>query len=82
MTKVFTLLFGFIWFRGTFPRYRFDQLMNLGWRFMIPLAIANVITCGIGLILVWENGWNQSLILGLASITTLLVAVPLAGRRS
>jgi len=32
-----------IWFRGTFPRYRYDQLMNLGWRWMIPLALANLV---------------------------------------
>ncbi len=81
MAKVFTILFGFIWFRGTFPRYRFDQLMNLGWRFMIPIAIVNVITCAIGLILAWEKGWNQSLTLGAASLTTLLVALPFTGRR-
>ena len=82
MAKVFTILFGFIWFRGTFPRYRFDQLMNLGWRFMIPVAIVNVITCAIGLILAREKGWNQSLTLGAASLATLLVALPFTGRRN
>ena len=37
--KVFVFLFVYIWFRGTFPRYRFDQLMDLGWKWMIPLAL-------------------------------------------
>lgn len=41
--KVFLFLYAFIWYRGTFPRYRYDQLMNVGWRWMIPLALANLI---------------------------------------
>jgi NADH-quinone oxidoreductase subunit H len=50
--KVFVFLFSYIWFRGTFPRYRFDQLMDLGWKWMIPLALGNlVLTATIRLIL-------------------------------
>lgn len=41
--KVMVFLYAFIWYRGTFPRYRFDQLMSLGWRYMIPLALANLV---------------------------------------
>src|ERR671918_2034852 len=41
--KVFVFLFSYIWFRGTFPRYRFDQLMDLGWKWMIPLALGNLV---------------------------------------
>lgn len=81
LTKVFVLLYGFIWFRGTFPRFRFDQLMDLGWRFMIPLAIVNVIFCATGLVLARQFGWNIWLSLGLATGATLLVALPLTGRR-
>jgi NADH-quinone oxidoreductase subunit H len=44
--KVFAFLFLYIWFRGTFPRYRFDQLMDLGWKWMIPLALANILATG------------------------------------
>jgi len=33
----------YIWYRGTFPRYRFDQLMKLGWKFMIPAGIGVLI---------------------------------------
>ena len=40
--KVFAFLFMYIWFRGTFPRYRFDQLMELGWKWMIPVALGNL----------------------------------------
>ncbi len=41
--KTFGLLYLFIWIRATFPRYRYDQLMRLGWKLLIPLAIANII---------------------------------------
>jgi NADH-quinone oxidoreductase subunit H len=44
--KVFAFLFAYIWFRGTFPRYRFDQLMELGWKWMIPLALLNIVATG------------------------------------
>jgi NADH-quinone oxidoreductase subunit H len=40
-------LYAFIWYRGTFPRYRYDQLMNVGWRWMIPLALANLIVTAV-----------------------------------
>lgn len=43
MTKVILFLFLFIWIRGTLPRFRFDQLMNFGWKFLLPVALANVI---------------------------------------
>ena len=45
--KVAIFLYAFIWYRGTFPRYRYDQLMNLGWRWMIPLALANLIVTAV-----------------------------------
>ena len=41
--KLFVFLFIYIWFRGTFPRYRFDQLMDLGWKWMIPMALGLVV---------------------------------------
>ena len=45
--KMSVFLFAYIWFRGTFPRYRFDQLMDLGWKWMIPLALANIFLIGL-----------------------------------
>jgi NADH-quinone oxidoreductase subunit H len=36
-------VFCYIWFRSTFPRYRFDQLMALGWKWMLPIALANIV---------------------------------------
>ena len=43
LLKIFAFLFFYIWVRGTLPRFRFDQLMNFGWKFLLPLALANVI---------------------------------------
>ena len=47
LVKVFFLLFFYIWMRWTLPRYRYDQLMRLGWKVLIPLAIANLVVTGI-----------------------------------
>ncbi len=41
--KVFCFLFLYIWVRGTLPRFRYDQLMGFGWKFLLPLAIANIV---------------------------------------
>ena len=45
--KLSAFLFMYIWFRGTFPRYRFDQLMDLGWKWLIPLSLFNVFATGL-----------------------------------
>ncbi|HEX7421970.1 MAG TPA: NADH-quinone oxidoreductase subunit NuoH [Thermoanaerobaculia bacterium] len=44
--KVMTFMMIYIWFRATFPRFRFDQLMDLGWKWLIPLALANIFVTG------------------------------------
>ena len=41
--KVFIFLFVYIWMRGTLPRFRYDQLMSFGWKFLLPVSIANVV---------------------------------------
>jgi NADH-quinone oxidoreductase subunit H len=47
VVKVMAFMMVYIWFRATFPRFRFDQLMDLGWKWMIPLALANIFVTGI-----------------------------------
>jgi NADH-quinone oxidoreductase subunit H len=50
--KTFVFLYVFIWIRATLPRYRYDQLMRLGWKVLLPLAIANLIVTAIVKVLV------------------------------
>ncbi len=45
--KIYVFMFFFIWIRATLPRYRYDQLMELGWKLLIPLALANIVLTGI-----------------------------------
>ncbi len=45
--KIFCFLFLYIWVRGTLPRFRYDQLMSFGWKFLLPLAIANLVVTAI-----------------------------------
>jgi NADH-quinone oxidoreductase subunit H len=51
--KVFFFIFLYIWIRGTLPRFRYDQLMAFGWKFLLPLAIANIIITS--LIVAWNG---------------------------
>jgi NADH-quinone oxidoreductase subunit H len=46
MAKVFFFIFLFMWVRWTIPRFRYDQLMNLGWKKLVPLALANMLITG------------------------------------
>jgi NADH-quinone oxidoreductase subunit H len=41
--KIFVFMFVYIWIRGTLPRFRYDQLMAFGWKFLLPIAIANIV---------------------------------------
>ena len=45
--KMFVFLYLFIWIRATLPRYRYDQLMRIGWKVLIPIAIGNIVVTGI-----------------------------------
>ncbi|MEO8087361.1 MAG: NADH-quinone oxidoreductase subunit NuoH [Bacteroidota bacterium] len=51
--KIFFFILFFMWVRWTLPRFRYDQLMNLGWKIMIPLSIINIFLTGI---VMWLNG--------------------------
>ncbi|NOY14278.1 MAG: NADH-quinone oxidoreductase subunit NuoH [Deltaproteobacteria bacterium] len=53
LIKVFACMFFFIWIRATFPRLRYDQLMTLGWKIMLPLALANIVFTGVA-VLLWQ----------------------------
>jgi NADH-quinone oxidoreductase subunit H len=57
MAKVICFIFFFMWVRWTIPRFRYDQLMNLGWRILIPLALFNMLLTG-ALVLLKQNNWH------------------------
>jgi len=50
-SKICFFIFFFMWVRWTIPRFRYDQLMRLGWKILIPLAIANIVVTGIVILL-------------------------------
>ncbi len=49
--KTLAFAFLFIWLRGTYPRLRYDQLMHFGWKFLVPVALVNILVTGWGLML-------------------------------
>lgn len=57
MIKIVFFIFLFMWVRWTVPRLRYDQLMNLGWKKMLPLALANMLITA-AVILYKNNGWH------------------------
>ncbi|MFZ0582337.1 MAG: complex I subunit 1 family protein [Candidatus Acidiferrales bacterium] len=78
LAKVFAYLYAFLWIRFTFPRFRFDQLMRLGWRFLIPLALVNVIGVAVAIVLRQQLGWGPIVSLIPTTLATLGVAIWLA----
>jgi NADH-quinone oxidoreductase subunit H len=76
--KVSAYLYFFMWLRFTLPRYRFDQLMRLGWHFLIPLSIINVLLIGIAMIVgtyLHLQGWWLLVATIPASVIALLIAL-------
>ncbi len=74
LLKVSAYIYVFMWLRFTLPRYRFDQLMHLGWYILIPLAIVNVLAVGVAMLLESALGWNRWLALIVTTAFTLAIA--------
>ena len=73
-TKTYALVFVLVWLRGTFPRLRIDQLMGFAWKFLLPLALVNILAAGLWVALPGLPGTLASLAL-LAVSFRLLVRV-------
>ena len=50
LLKIGFFLFLFIWLRATFPRYRYDQIMRLGWKILIPVTLVWIIVVGLAIV--------------------------------
>jgi NADH-quinone oxidoreductase subunit H len=59
MGKVIFFIFFFMWIRWTIPRFRYDQLMNLGWKSLLPLSILNLVVTGI--VMAFNEGWFKGI---------------------
>ncbi len=59
LAKTAVLLYLYFWFRWTFPRYRYDQLMDLGWKWMIPASLLNIVLTAVAVFVVQAlDGWR------------------------
>ena len=52
--KVLVMIFFFMWVRWTVPRFRYDQVMKLGWQKLLPLAIVNLLAYALGIALIQQ----------------------------
>jgi len=73
--KVVVLLFGMIWVRATWPRIRYDRLMALGWKVLLPLSIALVVITAFGVLLADQLGSIYMLSIPVLSLAAGAVAV-------
>ena len=76
MLKLLVFLSAFVWFRATLPRFRYDQLMDLGWKILIPLALGWFVLLG-AVDVFYARGWDIGQRIGVVAVG--LVVMTLAG---
>jgi NADH-quinone oxidoreductase subunit H len=58
LLKTFFFMFLFLWLRATFPRYRYDQIMRLGWKVFIPITIVWIVVVAVGVVAQLPPWWS------------------------
>jgi NADH-quinone oxidoreductase subunit H len=77
IAKIYAVYFLFVWFRGTLPRFRIDQLMAFGWKTLVPIATLNVFVLALEGFLWREYGWNAGVALPLYGVINAALAAGL-----
>jgi NADH-quinone oxidoreductase subunit H len=72
--KLYAVYFVLIWWRGTLPRFRIDQLMALAWKFLLPLAIANILLVALEILIWTEYELSAGVVLPIFAVVNLLLA--------
>ncbi|MEU4522766.1 NADH-quinone oxidoreductase subunit NuoH [Amycolatopsis sp. NPDC024027] len=78
--KMFVLLFGFIWLRGTLPRLRYDQFMRLGWKVLVPLNLVWIIMVTFAKVITWNTASIIIAAVAIFIVVALFFYVRAAGR--
>ena len=78
LVKLFLFLFMFVWFRATLPRFRYDQLMDLGWKLLIPLALGWMLLIAT-LNIAQDEGWNGLVVAAAVAAVGLVAYLMLTG---